>query len=96
MSENKMFQVFFFLNYTIFFNNINMFIFVFTEEVSFLVLVKETQIIDVSLLPGDKTSGYMVAIVGIENGIQIDFDRKTETLFWVEGKEEDSENVCQD
>lgn len=61
------------------------------EEVSFMVLMKDSQIIDVSLVPGDKTTGFMVPIVGIETGVQIDFDRKTETLYWVETKD-DSEN----
>ena len=55
--------------------------------------MKGSQIIDVSLTPDDKTSGFLVPIVGIENGIQLEFDRKTETLFWVEGKEDDDENV---
>lgn len=63
------------------------------EEASFLVVMKGTQIVDVSLTPGDKTSGYLTPIVGIDNGIQIEFDRKTEMLFWVEGKEDDNENV---
>lgn len=66
-----------------------------TEEASFLVVMKGTQIVDVSLTPGDKTSGYLTPIVGIDNGIQIEFDRKTEMLFWVEGKEDDNENVSQ-
>lgn len=65
------------------------------EEASFLVVMKGTQIVDVSLTPGDKTSGYLTPIVGIDNGIQIEFDRKTEMLFWVEGKEDDNENVSQ-
>ncbi|XP_046659437.1 low-density lipoprotein receptor-related protein 2 [Homalodisca vitripennis] len=62
------------------------------EDASFLVVMKGTQIIDVSLTPGDKTSGYLTPIVGIDNGIQIEFDRKTEQLFWVQGKEDDDEN----
>lgn len=68
-------------------------LFCFAEEASFLVVMKGTQIIDVSLTPGDKMSGYLTPIVGIENGIQLEFDRKSETLFWVEGKEDDDENV---
>lgn len=64
-----------------------------SEDASFLVVMKGTQIIDVSLTPGDRTSGYISPIVGVENGIQVEFDRKTETLFWVEGKEDDRDNV---
>lgn len=57
------------------------------------MVMKGTQIVDASLTPGDLTSGFLTPIVGIENGIQLDFDRKTEMLFWVEGKEDDDENV---
>lgn len=57
------------------------------------MVMKGSQIIDVSLTPGDKTSGYLTAIVGIEGGLQLDYDRKNQNIFWVEGKEDDEENV---
>lgn len=63
------------------------------EEMSFLMVMRGSQIVDVSLTPGDKTAGFLTAVVGIDYGIQIDYDRKTDTLFWLEGKEEDEENV---
>lgn len=63
------------------------------EETSFLMVMRGSQIIDVSLTPGDKSGGFLTAIVGIENGLQVDFDRKTGTIFWIEGKEDDEENV---
>ncbi|XP_017778488.1 PREDICTED: low-density lipoprotein receptor-related protein 2 isoform X2 [Nicrophorus vespilloides] len=62
------------------------------EESSFLMVMKGAQIIDVSLTPGDQTAGYLTAIVGIENGIQIDYDRKSDTVYWLEGKNDDDEN----
>jgi len=34
-----------------------------------------------------QVSGYLTPIVGIENGHQIEFDRKNEAIFWIEGKE---------
>jgi hypothetical protein len=55
--------------------------------------MRASQVIDVSLTPGDKTSGFLTPVVGIEGGIQIDYDRKKQVLFWVEGKEDDDENV---
>lgn len=64
------------------------------EESSFIMLVKGAQIIDVSLTPGDNTAGFLTPIVGIDNGLQIDYDRKNNVIFWVEGKEDDDENVC--
>lgn len=62
------------------------------EDVSFLMVMKGTQIIDVSLTPGDKSSGYLTPIVGIEGGMQLDYDRHLHQIFWVQGKEDDDEN----
>ena len=66
---------------------------VLTEEVPYLIVMRASQVVDVSLTPGDKTSGFLTPVVGIEGGIQIDYDRKKQVLFWVEGKEDDEENV---
>lgn len=63
------------------------------EESSYIMLMKGSQIIDVSLTPGDNTAGFLTPIVGIDNGIQIDYDRKNNVIFWIEGKEDDDENV---
>lgn len=57
------------------------------------MVMKGSQIIDVSLTPGDKTGGFLTAIVGIEGGLHLDYDRKMQTIYWVEGKEDDEENV---
>nr|CAD7197742.1 unnamed protein product [Timema douglasi] len=62
------------------------------EETPFLMVMRASQIVDVSLTPGDKTSGFIIPIVGIDGGNQLDFDRKSDTLFWIEGKEGDDEN----
>ena len=64
-----------------------------TEETPFLMVMRASQVVDVSITPGDKTSGFLTPIVGIEGGIHLDFDRKKELLFWVEGKDDDEENV---
>jgi len=57
------------------------------------MVMKGSQIVDVPMTPEDKTSGYLTAIVGIEGGLHLDYDRKTQTVFWVEGKEDDEDNV---
>ncbi|KAJ8966731.1 hypothetical protein NQ317_010603 [Molorchus minor] len=64
-------------------------------DTAFIMLMKGTQIIDVSLTPGDNSGGYITPIVGIENGVQIDYDRKNNMLFWVESKDEEGENTKQ-
>lgn len=55
------------------------------DESPFLLVMRGYQIIDVSLTPGDKTTGHIVPIVGIEGGTQVDYDTETKSLFWVEG-----------
>lgn len=55
--------------------------------------MRGSQIVDVPLTPGDKTAGFFTPVVGIEGGIQLDYDRKTQTIYWVQGKEDDEENV---
>lgn len=65
----------------------------FSEDTALLLVMKGAQIIDVSLTPGDKTSGFLVPIVGINTAVQVEYDRKSETIFWVEAKDEESENV---
>lgn len=55
------------------------------DESPFLLVMRGYQIIDVSLTPGDKTTGHIVPIVGIEGGTQVDYDTETKSLYWVEG-----------
>ncbi|CAH1397949.1 unnamed protein product [Nezara viridula] len=62
------------------------------EETALLLVMKGAQIVDVSVTPGDRTSGFLVPIVGINVGLQVEYDRKSEIVFWVEAKEEESEN----
>lgn len=64
------------------------------EETAFLMIMRGSQIVDVSLTPNDKTTGFLTPIVGVENGIQIDYDRRSNIIFWLEGKSDgDRENV---
>ena len=58
------------------------------------MVIRGSQIIDVSLTPGDKSNGFLTPMVGLEGGLTIDYDRKGEVMYWIEGKENDDENVC--
>lgn len=62
------------------------------EEKPFLMVMRGTQIIDVSLTPGDQSAGLITPIVGIEHGLQIDYDRRSNSIFWVESKDGSEEN----
>lgn len=73
----------------------------FLVETPFLLVMRGNQIIDVSLKPGDKTTGNIVPIVSVEGGTQVDYDTETKSLYWVEGLKVDEEdetvnsvNVC--
>ena len=55
--------------------------------------MKGSQIIDVPTEPKQNSAGFISPIVGIDKGVQIDYDRRNSMIFWVEGKENDDENV---
>ena len=60
--------------------------------------MKGSQIIDVSLTPSDgetdtvSGSGRLTPVVEVGAGRELDYDRKGESLFWIETAEEDEEN----
>lgn len=62
------------------------------EENAYLMLMRGSQIVDVPLNGGNARAGSLAPVVGIDNGITLDYDRKGEQLFWLQGKEEDDEN----
>lgn len=63
------------------------------DDTPFILLMRGTQIIDVSLTPGDNVAGTITPIVGIENGKQVEYDKKTSAIYWLESKGEDEDNV---
>ncbi|XP_044762088.1 low-density lipoprotein receptor-related protein 2 [Coccinella septempunctata] len=60
------------------------------EDTSYLMVIKGSQLLDVSLVPGDSTSGFISSIVGVDNGVQIDYDRKSNMIYWIEDKDGDN------
>lgn len=67
----------------------------FAVDVPYLMVMKGSQIIDIALNKPDEkgTAGFLTPIVGLENGLEVDYDRKGERIFWVESTTKDSENV---
>ena len=45
-----------------------------------------------SLTPGDIKSGYITPVVGVEGGKFIDYDRREHMVYWLQTKDEESEN----
>ncbi|CAH1155627.1 unnamed protein product [Phaedon cochleariae] len=62
------------------------------EDNVFLMVMKGSQIVDVSLTSGDSSVGFITPVVGIEHGIQVEYDRKSNLIYWVESKDESGEN----
>lgn len=62
------------------------------EENAYLMVLKGTQIIDVPLNGGNVRSGSLIPVIGIDNGVSLDYDRKGDLTFWLQGKEDDEEN----
>ena len=59
------------------------------------MIMKDKQIVDMKVdsLTG-QSEGFVSPIVGVENGIFLDYDRIKEEIYWVELEEKDSEKVC--
>ncbi|XP_037869964.1 low-density lipoprotein receptor-related protein 2 isoform X2 [Bombyx mori] len=64
------------------------------EETAYLMVLKGTQVIDLST-DGSGRAGQLSPVVGIQGGIQLDYDRQGHTLYWLQsisGDSEDDEN----
>lgn len=63
------------------------------EDNTFLMVMKGTQIVDVPITPDEVSTGFITPIVGIDHGVQIDYDRKNSLIYWIESKDAEGENV---
>ncbi|XP_063382257.1 low-density lipoprotein receptor-related protein 2 isoform X1 [Cydia fagiglandana] len=64
------------------------------EENAYLMVLKGSQIIDLSP-DGSGKAGQLAPVVGVQGGVQIDYDRQGHMLYWlqsVSGDSEDNEN----
>ncbi|XP_048506028.1 low-density lipoprotein receptor-related protein 2 isoform X2 [Athalia rosae] len=62
------------------------------EEIPYLMILRGSQIVDVSLVAGDVTTGLITPVVGVEGGRYIDFDRRERMIYWLQGRDGDDEN----
>ncbi|XP_066250185.1 low-density lipoprotein receptor-related protein 2 [Euwallacea similis] len=62
------------------------------DDTPFILLMKGSQIIDTSLTPGENVAGTITPIVGIENGKQVEYDKKINSIFWLECRAEAEDN----
>ncbi|XP_037294723.1 LOW QUALITY PROTEIN: low-density lipoprotein receptor-related protein 2 [Manduca sexta] len=64
------------------------------EETAYLMVLKGSQIIDLAT-DGSGRAGQLASVVGIQGGVQLDYDRQGHTLFWLQsisGDSDDEEN----
>ena len=58
----------------------------------FLLIVKDNQIIDASLMPEDKSRGQFTPVVGLKYGVSVDYDLENKEIYWTEVDAEKQEN----
>nr|XP_049706722.1 low-density lipoprotein receptor-related protein 2 isoform X3 [Helicoverpa armigera] len=64
------------------------------EESAYLMVLKGSQVIDLSM-DGSGRAGQLAPIVGIQGGVQLDYDRQGHMLYWLQsitGDSDDDEN----
>jgi len=49
------------------------------------MVLRGSQIVDISLMPGKSKTGYITPIVGVESGRFIDYDRRDRIIYWLQG-----------
>lgn len=49
------------------------------------MVLRGSQIVDISLMPGEIKTGYITPVVGVEGGRFIDYDRKDHIIYWLQG-----------
>ncbi|CAL4174127.1 unnamed protein product, partial [Meganyctiphanes norvegica] len=63
------------------------------DDKPYLMVMKGSQIVDLSLEPSEKgAAGFLTPVVGVENGMELDYDRANSRIFWIEANEVGSEN----
>lgn len=55
------------------------------EDTPYLMVLRGSQIVDVSLTPGEVKAGYITPVVGVEGGRFIDYDRTNRVIYWLQG-----------
>ena len=61
-------------------------------DTPYLMVMKTTQIVDLSLTPNEKSVGFFTPIIGIENGYDFDYDKQQGYTYYIQLREDDKEN----
>ena len=58
----------------------------------YLMVVKGTQIVDLSVMPEDDATGHLTPVVDLKVGKSVDYDTAKQKIYWVETDNEDDTN----
>ena len=54
------------------------------KDEPFLMVMKEKQIVDISLMRDDKSTGHFTPVVDLKQGVSVDYDTKEQVIYWTE------------
>ena len=54
------------------------------KDEPFLMVIEENEIVDISIMSEDKSSGHFTPVVDVKYGISVDYDVKKQEVFWTE------------
>ena len=58
----------------------------------YLMVIKSSQIVDLSVMPEDTTNGHLTPVVDLKIGKSVDYDTSKQTIYWTETENEDDVN----
>ena len=58
----------------------------------FLMVIKENQIADISLMAADQVTGHITPVIDVKVGTSVDYDIKNNDIYWVETDKENQDN----
>ena len=64
----------------------------FFQDDPFLMVIKKDSIADISITSEESSVGHFTPVIGIEYGVSVDYDVKTQEIYWVETKNSDESN----
>ncbi len=57
------------------------------------MVIKENEIVDISIMSEDKSSGHFTPVVDVKYGVSVDYDVKKQEVFWTETEGEGQTNA---
>lgn len=62
------------------------------QDNPYLMVVKKSQIVDISVMPDDRSIGHLTPIVDLKYGQSVDYDTQEQLIYWTETENKDDNN----